>query len=379
MLHRKLGLLAITLAGAAAACSSDEGDGGGSGKAGSGGAAGSGGSAGTAGSGGEVMLTPDPEMPGATPPDDPGSPPAGGTDVTTIAVRKLFLGDTDKEGTQSATAWKQFGYNLDGIISSKTGSNHCQPVQGANPANVKTDGDDGIDNSFGSNLIPIITSVAADASSGINMSLENGEFSIIMHMKNLEDQATQTGIDTALYAGSMLMAPPNWDGADIWPVTFEFLNNGDINSPKVTFPTAYMVDGTWVSGSKGNLDLTVAVQGFELTLNIKNAIITMDLTGVGSTATAVNGTIAGLLETADFVEQLREIAGTLDVSLCEGSTFESIAQQIRAASDIMRDGTNGNPDDTCDAISVGLGFEAQAIVLGGVADPVPPGTDPCAM
>lgn len=383
MLRRNLTLFALTLGttfAAAAACSSDSGGGGSSG--GSGGSGASGGSGGTGGSdAGNDATTgmPDPEMPGTQPPADPKMPTADGTSATTLAVRKLFLGDTDREGTPSAGAWKDLGFNLDGILSTKSGSNHCAPVKGANPANVKTDGNGGIDNSFGANLMPIITSVAADASTGINTSLENGEFTIIVHMANLGTAATQAGIDSKLYAGAPLMAPPAWDGTDVWPVTFEFLTGGNIDTPKVAFPTSYMVDGTWVSGSKGDLPLTVALQGIELKLLIRNALVAMDVTGTGATATAVNGTIAGVLKTDELVQSLREVAGTLDVSLCEGSTFESIAQQIRAASDIMQDGSNGDASQTCDGISVGLGFSADAIVLGDVADPVPPGVDPCAM
>lgn len=70
------------------------------------------------------------------------------------------------------------------------------------------------------------------------------------------------------------------------------------------------------------------------------------------------------------------MAGSLNPSLCPPSaTFESIAQQIRQASDILADGTQ-DPGVTCNGISIGLGFEAEAATLGVVFDaPVPP--DPC--
>ena len=44
----------------------------------------------------------------------------------------------------------------------------------------------------------------------------------------------------------------------------------------------------------------------------------------------------------------------------------------------MKDGTNGDPNKTCDGISIGLGFEASAALIGGVAPPAPPVVDPCA-
>lgn len=47
-------------------------------------------------------------------------------------------------------------------------------------------------------------------------------------------------------------------------------------------------------------------------------------------------------------------------SLCSGSAFDSIAQQISQAQDIQLDGTNaaGTP---CTAISIGLGFDGVQI------------------
>ena len=44
----------------------------------------------------------------------------------------------------------------------------------------------------------------------------------------------------------------------------------------------------------------------------------------------------------------------------------------------MADGTNGDPTKTCNAISIGLGFNAKAVKLGAVAPPAQPKPDPCA-
>jgi hypothetical protein len=87
--------------------------------------------------------------------------------------------------------------------------------------------------------------------------------------------------------------------------------------------------------------------------------------------------IAGAIETEQFVNELQKVAGSFDLSLCSGSTFDSIAAQIRQASDIMSDGTNGDPAKTCNAISIGIGFDASAVALGVVAAPTPPPIDPC--
>ncbi|MCA9599581.1 MAG: hypothetical protein KC776_40005 [Myxococcales bacterium] len=330
---------------------------------------------GTGGSGGGTV---DKQEPGAQPPADPGGTPGAGTDPTVIAVRKLFVGETDRQGNPDPNAWKSFGYNLDGLISTKSGTNHCAPAKGANPASVKTDGNDGIDNSFGGNLIPIIKTFTSNPSDDISASLEDGSFTIMVKMDNLDANADQTAIKAALYGGAKLDPPPNWDGNDEWPVFPELLNNGDINNPKVKFDTSYVAGGTWVSGSPGTLNLAVSIQGFDLNLNITQAQIGMDVSGTGTNATASNGIIAGVIETEVLINELKKIAGGFDPNLCDGATFDSIAQQIRAASDIMKDGTNGDSAKTCDAISIGLAFEGQAVKLGPVAPPATPSPDPCA-
>jgi hypothetical protein len=91
----------------------------------------------------------------------------------------------------------------------------------------------------------------------------------------------------------------------------------------------------------------------------------------------LRGTIAGTLTTQEFIAQLKAEAGAITSSLCNGSAFDSIAQQIMQGSDILSSGTNA-PGVPCDAISIGLGFEADEIgnVTRVTADPPPP-PNPC--
>lgn len=394
MLRRALGFLAIAAAPlvAPAACSSDDQ-----------GNTGTGGSAGT--SGGDVSTAIDPKCtdPGAPSCILPPGPPTGAPappdtpSPTVLAISELYLGDAPRGSTtRDINAWKQFGYNLDGLISTGDGTNHCTLVAGANPAATKTDGDGGIDNGFGEGLLPIILNLSKDAPTLINDSLHNGDATLMVRMMNLADTATtpnQSGIKAALLAGAAFGAlancgdggstdpncsPPKFDGTDVWPLSPNLLNNNDPNDPKIKLDNSYVAGGTWVSGHVPSVDLTITFQGVTLTLNILSAIITMKPTGIQSSAKATQGTIAGVLNTATLVESLRSAAGLIDPSFCTSEAFESVAQQIRSASDIMTDGTNGDPTKTCDAISIGIGFDASAVVQGAVAPAVTPPPDPCA-
>ena len=223
---------------------------------------------GGAGSGGGGGKTTDPTADGRQPPAKAGGNKGSGSG-TVIAIRKLYLGDTNLKGAPDANGWKKIGYNLDGIKSTKNGTNHCKLHSTASPSSVKPDGEDGIDNSFGANILKVIQSAGVASPTGeVTTAIESGDFTVMLALKNIDAEKNQTDIETWLYGGSKLDPAPNWDGNDEWPLTYELLNGGDANSPKVTFQGGYVADGTWVSGSKGTIDLSVTVSGEAI--NLKN-------------------------------------------------------------------------------------------------------------
>jgi hypothetical protein len=172
---------------------------------------------------------------------------------------------------------------------------------------------------------------------------------------------------------------PKFDGTDMWPVLRELLSDPtNIDSPKVSFGQSYMVGHTWVSGSKGTVTLTLTISDVTISLNIGSALIAVDLSADNREGTM--GTIAGVLETEELITQIGGVAATFDTSFCDPNspTLQSILNQLRQASDIMKDGTQ-NPDATCDGISIGIGFNLKPIQLGPIAPPAVPGQDPCVM
>ncbi len=359
MLRRSLGYFsALACVGALAACSSESG------------------SEIDTGEGGEQPSKVDESAEGQRPPAESSSADAASGDDVTWAVDSLVLGESDWDGNRSPDAWKEIGYNLDGLVSTKLGSNHCKFVVGSNKTTVQEDGKNGIDNSFGKNITPFIDRLQPDPSVEVSKAVKDGDFTIMLRTQGLGPEADQKGIWAALYAGAKL-ENPQWNGEDVWDVYKELLNGADVNDPKVRFANSYMTDHTWVSGSEGTVDISVSIQGFDVSLKIINAIITMDMNSDNSEV--ATGVISGVLETQSFISELQKVAGGFDASLCDGSLFDSIAAQIMQSSDIMVDGTNGDPEVTCNAISVGLGFTAKRVILGEAVDSPPDdGEDPCA-
>jgi len=333
----------------------------------------------TGGSGGSGGT---PTMNGEQPPGRPDGMTAGDGKDTVFAIKKLYLGDTDRDGKPDKTqGWKHLGFNLDKKITNCTGTacnqiaDQCKPAAGGSPAFVYPDGDDGIDNSFGANILPIILGIQSDASKTINDAIAGGKFTIMIDVKKLGSKSEYNPLGAALYAGGDMMATPKFDGSDKWPLLPQLLNGRNPADPKVSFSQSYVVDNTWVSGEAAPVTLQLSVAGFALQLDIKQAIIAFEM--ASDHKSAKNGTVAGVLNTEQLVTELKQVAGSFDMSLCSGGTIDSIVNQIRQASDIMANGTSGTSSQTCDGISIGLGFDAGLVQLGDVLPDSMGSGNPC--
>lgn len=315
----------------------------------------------------------------------PGRPPAAGgvkapkdADANvTYAISKLFLGGTNRDGTSNkSTGWKQYGFNLDSKVSTEGSKDVCKPRPGAVPKNVLPDGNNGIDNSFGHNVLPLILAAASDAETSINDSIKEGSFTIMIDVEHLGADKDYNPLTARLYGGASLGAPAKFDGTDVWPLIPELLNDPtDPKSSKVKFDKSYLVENTWVSGSQAPINLALSVSGFTVNLTIGSAIVAFKLSPDHKTAT--EGTIAGVLETDVLTEELKKVVAGFDSTFCDdNATVDSILTQIRQASDIMKDGSQ-NPAVECDGISIGLGFNLAQVKLGPVGTPAEQ-KDPCA-
>lgn len=336
------------------------------------------------------------------PPAPPSSPATTSTKVETFAIQTLLLGEAPRSGgAASNTAWKAYGYNLDGLVTTETSTNVCTLAAGAPKIN-QIDGNNGIDNSFGSVILPIIQSAASLPTPSMTISnyIDTGKFTIQIQVTGLDDTPAQnaTGLSGQLFASGAYpgASPPAFTTATDWPVNPQLLNDyntatqscptggclvssgSTITFPATPAPGAYIANGTFVSGNLATGGITVSLslvfEGVALTLSVNHAVITFDHT---TPNVAGNGTIAGVIDTTQLISGLQSVAGRISTSLC-GAAFTGIAQQIMQASDIIHDGTNtmGVP---CDGISIGLGFTGALVANPDMVDvsdaAVPP--DPC--
>jgi hypothetical protein len=310
---------------------------------------------------------------GTTPPPPPNT-------TTTFALQTLHLGEADRSGIVSNTAWKAYGFNLDNLVTDKTSTNVCTLYNGA-PKTNQTDGNNGIDNAWGETLVPILQAATSDETPSQTESgyVDQGLWTVQLQITGLSNDTTQsaTGLGAQIFAsGQYDNGTPSFDSSTDWPVLSTSVVDGKTLASGSTaqYKTAYITNGTFVSGPGPDplvLDLNVANVPFEL--EVHDAIITFAHT---SQTGITNGTIAGVLDAQELETTLAAVAGQFSTALC-GSAFGGIAQQISQAADILDDGTNvqGKP---CTGISFALGFDAVEVANPTkVADPGPPPPDPC--
>jgi hypothetical protein len=303
-----------------------------------------------------------------TPDASPGdASDAGGVDApaeayvfpgTNFAFRHYYLGDTDRMGNSSATAWMAFGMNLDGLTTTAASTNVCTLQPGAS-TQTQVDGDGGIDNSWGANIMPIFETLDATFSQQYNSAVAAGTFTNLLDLVGLQADAGQSGAVPGFgFEGASFPGTPTWTTADNWPVYPDWLVDGGLaNGSKIAFPGGTIASGAWSSGAAGDFPilLSFGLQAAEIVMHHASVAF------VHATPTTTSGgVVGGVLNTQEMLSALQALASWGEMSLACGSAWQSIAQQIQQTQDIMLDGTNA-PGEACDAISIGIGFDGVQI------------------
>ncbi len=287
-----------------------------------------------------------------------------------FAARTVYLGETDRAGVPTAQAWKNYGRNIDGITTVVgTNNGECKLAAGAPAANA-TDGIDGIDNSWGRNVLGFLLGLMPTPTKTANAVLEAGGRTPLLVF---EAAPKATGVAPFALVTAESTIAPKWDGSDSRPIAEASTTSG---KPKSTFASGMTTAGVLTSGdASAPFILSISFgNGAALDLPVRLARVSMTLAPDGKTAT--NGTLSGLIDTEEMVASFEKIAGMVSTQLCGGSTLDTIKQTIRQASDILVDGTQ-DPTKSCNAISIGIGFDAVSVAVGPVAGPVAPPKDPC--
>ena len=163
---------------------------------------------------------------------------------------------------------------------SRAAEDVCDNPDG-NPG-VHENGDFGIDNSFGANILQPLAVLRPSFSQDINDFITDGNFTLMVKVKGLTGPGqTATAVPAASYAGGRFSddpaRKPTFTLADDWPVLAE---GGNI-TPLATFDDGYVVDGLWVSQAD-SARLSMTLFGVPLSIQFRRAILSFRYDGAAT-------------------------------------------------------------------------------------------------
>lgn len=285
-------------------------------------------------------------------------------DGVLFAANKLYFGDSP------AGAWQQYGFNIDGKVSSATSTDLCQPAAMGSAAKAYPDGNNGIDNSFGNNVLPLLLVASPTFPADANQSILDGNFTLMLKLDGLTSASDTSPLLAKLYGSAPLETPPKFDGNDCWPVAPELLSDPtDINSSSVLFEQGSLSSNVWDSGPNNTFIFSMPLGSTAIKLTVHAARVSLKLDENHRGATG--GILGGVLDTEEFITEVKKIANAENQCVLIGQ-FEKL---VRQSSDILNDGTQDIAKE-CNGISIGIGFDLKQVGFGGIGAETPPGT-PC--
>lgn len=276
---------------------------------------------------------------------------------------------------QGGERWRGIGFNLDGLDSQGDMPQvECVPPRPT--ASIEIDGDDGIDNSFGHNLFPLVNLVIPGIDMTALMSEEEGLGAVLLRIRGWNGQDDDPRVDVTL-AQSVLAVQgdgtdtppeieirdfipyepgasertplPAWDGDDWFYARADSFVMDDEERPKIRDDNAYVSGRNLVMRLPDRVEIIFPgpEQGVSVRLTDAVAVgrISDDLENIGPVVIGGRWALNDLLETAQ------------SVGVCaEDSEFTLLQNQLDTIADIRTTPGTGGEGVPCDAVSIGITF-----------------------
>ncbi|MEB2310408.1 MAG: hypothetical protein OZ921_01255 [Sorangiineae bacterium] len=341
-----------------------------------------------------------------------------------VGMKRLYLGETMPpvrgpaiaDAAKATQPWQWIGVNIDGVctnpIGCSTAEKNVVPCKTGRGIVKPADGVGCRDNAFGQ-LLPI---AAQNPELGpplgltekdMNCEFRRGGYNIIFKISGYNGELNDDSVRVDLYSSPGLESNmANWDclaQKDSWeklpswlPENPWYINRADLdgeptngelpNAKRAYDPSAYvkdgylvahLADGTEVRFIGDNATVRPALQGgsepyplahlpggFRLILH--RITLTAHLHQDSGMWVLDDGVIAGAM-IKDYILAGFEEAGFCAKFMSDPGQYDTLANYLTNNDDILSTPTNA-PDTTCDAMSVGIGFEATTVTPGAAKD-----------
>ncbi|MEM9072703.1 MAG: hypothetical protein AAGE52_29615 [Myxococcota bacterium] len=283
-------------------------------------------------------------------PDTPSGP--GGLERMEryFALRDVVL--------DQGAALARIGWDLDGLCTADAASRGCR---GDAIDSFAPDGRAGLDNAFGTMVLPAITAVRSDLERTVRDRMENGE-TLILGIRDWNGTDTDSEVTFSMVRTAGLAdgrEEPRWDGTDRYLQDEDgFIDIGPLTDNKIIDKGAYLIDGVLVGRIPERQPVVFPwLDGSTIGLTLLDGQVTARLGPDLQTLSEV--WITGRMSVFD-VRRMWDEAG-----FCEGDDIRRIVDaSVNEALDMLiNDGISG-ADIFCDAISIGIEFRARQVELG---------------
>lgn len=298
---------------------------------------------------------------------------------------------------QSGERWRDMGFDLDGLCTlAPEFQSECRPP--AATASPKVDGNNGIDNSFGSDLFPTLDLAVP----GLEMTSREyqvrgvGAVAIRIRDWNGEDDDPHVDVTMAVTvigaaaamdgsAPAVVFTPgappeladgspvplPLWDGTDYMWLRDDNFFEGDLERPLIRDSNAYIAGRRLVVSLPDRTDFVFPGMDIGLLVRLTAAVAVVRISADNTQLDQINmggrWPVLDLLSTAE------------SMGVCRGTDYYILlGNQLDRIVDLRARPGSGGPMVDCDALSLGLGFlEGHRVEVAAVA-PGPPLEDACA-
>jgi len=312
----------------------------------------------------------------------PGDPTPSGTGKTVwFLFKRFYLGSVNHSGAKVSGAWKEWGFDLDKVCTgdkeSKENIGTCRRVEGA-AQDMLVDGNDCIDNNFGSHLVSLIRVYKEDFEKEANAAILAGSSTWILKLEDVDDGPNDPFVSGKLYRATPEKTGPALDGSDVRSVSSDSVIKGDLDQPVSFFPVGYIKNNVWVSGDANEFDVFLPIGAFSVPMHLVGGVMTLPLDDKHENGTTANGVLAGAIPASTLEATIKPVA--IEAKFCPGTPiYVSLLKTLQQFPDLVAGAPNlQDVNVTCDALSMGVGYEVAPMQpVTTVAAPPPPPPNPC--
>lgn len=316
---------------------------------------------------------------GRRPPPRPTTPDGDNVPEIYFGLRDVVL---DQE---EGSLWAQLGYNLDGYCTGQpVFASACQPGRGA--TRPPPDGEEGIDNVFGSDLFPLVEVVTPGLEATARAAQMEGVGLPVMRLRNWNGEPNDPRVHVTItqavvtvppesdgsvpeieivdfraqLPGGGAAPPPAWEGEDyVWVRADTFLS-GDVEEPLVYDDNAYVVDRHVIIRLPDRIEILFPADDVGVMVRLTGGLAVGRINEAGTMLEDI--VVAGRWGTVDLLRTAE------NVGVCMGTTeYNVLRSQLDGIVDVRSDVGSDGTGVECDAISLGVGFTGFRLQLGGVA------------